>query len=193
MSTVRVTLTGTVPLLLHNGRLANPLDPHTRALKALTSKRSKTDEDLAQIILVESRGAAYETPDNEIGLRDANAWRSMQEAARAFKRGADVERAVIYDPVRVAPILIDGGAVDVEEFLGDADHIDYRPVGLRGQTVMRARPIIREWSTSHDFDVLTDIVNIEDIGVFLTRAGRLHGVGDHRPQYGRFSATVEEI
>lgn len=193
MSTVRVTLTSTMPMLLHNGRLANPLDPHTRALKALTSKRSKTDEDLAAMIQVEARAAAYETPDNEIGLPDANVWRSMQEAAKAYKRGADVARAVIYDPIRVAPVLIDGETINVDEYLKDGEHIDYRPVGVNGRTVMRARPVVREWSTSHEFEVFTDIVNIEDIEMFLERAGRLHGVGDHRPQYGRFTAKVEEV
>lgn len=195
MSTVRVTLTGTMPLMLHNGRLANPLDPHTRELKALTSKRSKTDEDLSLMIAVEARGAAYETPEGHIGLPDANVWRSIQEAAKAYKRGADVSRAVIYDPEHISPILIDGAAVPVEEYLAPhlVDHIDYRPVGVNGRTVMRARPIIREWSSIHEFDVLTDIINIEELVTFVDRAGRLQAVGDHRPQYGRFTATVEEV
>ena len=194
MSTVRVTLTGTMPLLLHNGRLANPIDPHTRAVKALTAKRSKTDEDLALILRAEARGAAYETPDNLLGIPDANVWRSIQEAAKAYKRGADVSRAVIYDPVRVAPVLVDGEAVDVDEYLAaDISHIDYRPVGVNGRSVMRARPIIASWSSAHDFDVYTDIVMVEDLVEFVERAGRLHGVGDHRPQYGRFAASVEVI
>jgi len=194
VSTVRVTITGTQPLLLHNGRLANPLDPHTRALKALTAKRAKTDDDLAALLVTEARGAAYETPENLIGLPDANIWRSIQEAAKAYKRGQDVSRAVIYDPVRVAPLVLPPGVtVDVDAYLADGDHIDYRPVGVNGKTVMRSRPVIREWSTSCEFDVYTDIVMLEDLRVFADRAGRLQGVGDHRPQYGRFNAVVEEV
>lgn len=193
MSTVRVTLTGTMPLLLHNGRLANPLDPHTRALKALTSKRAKTDDDLAAMIVVEARGASYETPEGHVALPDANIWRSIQEAAKAYKRGADVSRAVIYDPVRYGPVLVGGEPVALDAFLADSANIDYRPVGVNGRTVMRARPVISEWSASADFDVYTDIVMIEDLQTFAERAGRLHGVGDHRPQYGRFTATVEEV
>ena len=193
MSTVRVTLTGTTPLILHNGRLANPLDPNTRALKALTSKRAKTDDDIGAMIEAEARGAIYETPDDEVGLPDANVWRSIQEAAKAYKRGADVSRAVIYDPEHIAPILIDGASVTVDDFLKDPAHIDYRPVGINGRTVMRARPKIESWSSSHDFEVYTDIVMVEDLVMFAERAGRLQAVGDHRPQYGRFTATVEEL
>lgn len=193
-TTVRVTLTGTQPLMLHNGRLANPLDPNTRALKALTSKRKKTDDDLAEMIVVEARGAAYETPEGYIGLPDANTWRAIQEAAKAFKRGQDVSRAVIYDPERIAPLSINGEIINVDEYLArGSEAIDYRPVGINGRTVMRARPIIHEWQAYHDFEVYTDIVMIDELMQFVERAGRLQGVGDHRPQYGRFTATVVEV
>lgn len=54
METMKVKWTGTVPMLMHNERLADPLDPHTKALAALTSTRGnakKTDahiEDVAR-------------------------------------------------------------------------------------------------------------------------------------------------
>jgi hypothetical protein len=179
--------------MLHNGRLANPVDPYTRALKALTSKRSKTDDDLSAMMAVEASGASYETPEGYIGLPDANVWRSIQESAKAYKRGADVSRAVIYDPEHIAPLAIDGEVVKVDDFLKRDDAIDYRPVGVNGRTVMRARPIIRNWSSHHDFEVYDDIVMVEDLRRFAERAGRLQAVGDHRPQYGRFTATVTEL
>lgn len=194
MTTVRVTVTGTTPLMLHNGRLANPLDPYTRALKEVTGKRKKTDEDLALMIQLEARGAAYETPEGYIGLPDANVWRSIQEAAKAYKRGLDVSRAVIYDPEHIAPLALDGGElVQVEDYLKRDDAIDYRPVGVMGRTVMRARPKINTWSSSHDFEVLTDILEIDELRMFAERAGRLNAVGDHRPQYGRFTVELAEV
>lgn len=191
---VRVNLTGTMPLLLHNGRLANPLDPYTRELRALASKRGKTDEDLAAMVQVEARGAAYETPEGYIGLPDANIWRCIQTAAKAYKRGADVSRALIYDPVHVAPITFpDGRWHTVEEHLSDITHIDYRNVGVNGRTVMRSRPVITEWQVSCDFELYPDILMAEELTVYVERAGRLEGVGDHRPQYGRYTATVEVV
>ena len=59
----RITITGTAPLLMHNGRLANPLDPSTQALKSLTSKRKKTDDDLFDIARAEFLGGLYIDPD----------------------------------------------------------------------------------------------------------------------------------
>lgn len=193
MATVRVSLTGTQPLILHNGRLANPLDPHTREMKALTGKRGKTDDDLALLMMVEAEGAAYETPEGYIGLPDANIWRSLNEAAKAYKRGKDISRAVIYDPERIAPVAIEGELVPVKDFLQREGAIDYRPVGVMGKKTMRARPIIHNWAVSCDFEVYTDILMVQDLEQMLDRAGRLEGVGDHRPQYGRYTATVQEV
>ena len=41
----RIRLVGTRPMIQHNARLANPLDPYTQALAKITGKRKKTLED----------------------------------------------------------------------------------------------------------------------------------------------------
>ena len=45
METLNVRITGTSPLMMHSDKFANPLLPETKAHKALTAKRKKTDED----------------------------------------------------------------------------------------------------------------------------------------------------
>lgn len=193
MSTVRIGIEGVSPMLQHNVRLANPLDPHTRALSQMTGKRKKTDEDLARIMYAEARAGAYETADGMIGLPDCNLWRSLQDAAKATKRGKDVERGLLYDPVRVVPLTVEGQTFSVEEYLNRPDAIDYRPVAIMGRKTMRARPVLHTWSSVHEYELLDDVLMIEDIREFAARAGRLYGVGDHRPQYGRFQVTLLEV
>lgn len=183
-------LTGERPMLQHNGRLANPLDPNTRALKALTAKRKKTDEDLVDIMRAEARGALYETPEGLVGLPTQNVWRSVKDAATAFKRGRDIERGLIGSD-EVEPLLIFGEKVDAVAFLADPANIDYRPVVVQRARTMRARPLVRGWSTSHTFELLEDVIDPRDMVPILERAGRLVGVGDWRPTYGTFSCTVE--
>jgi hypothetical protein len=61
------------------------------------------------------------------------------------------------------------------------------------RTIMRSRPVIEKWAVSHEFEVLPDIIMVEEVTQYLEYAGRLYGVGDHRPQYGRFTVTVEEV
>ena len=65
----RITITGTAPMLMHNGRLANPLDPATQTLKALTSKRKKTDDDLFDIRTLGFRGEEFVLRHRLVGGR----------------------------------------------------------------------------------------------------------------------------
>lgn len=178
-------------MLQHNGRLANPLDQWTRGLKALTAKRKKTDEDLMDIMRTEARGACWETEDGNIGLPNAAVWRAIYDAATAYRRGADIKRALGLEDVTV-PILINGYPMTCEDFLATPGGIDYRPVVIARARTMRARPRIpAQWQSEHQFELLEDVIDPRDLVPILERAGRLVGVGDWRPTYGRFSVTVQ--
>jgi len=187
---LNLQLTGIQPMIQHNGRLANPLDPWTRQLKTLTSKRRKTDEDLVAIMRTEARGSCYETDDGLLGFPTANVWRCIYDAAKAFKRGEDIKRGFHYEPV-TPPLLVWGGQIiGVDEWLEDPTHIDYRPMRVNSSKTMRARAIVPGWSCVHYFEVLEDVIDPRDLVPILERAGRLVGLGDSRPTYGTFSAEV---
>lgn len=182
-------ITGTRPLMMHNGRMANPIDPWTRKLKELTNKRKKTDLDLADIARIEARGACWETEDGLLGIPAAAVWRTIFDAAKAYKRGEDIKRALSFEDV-TRPVYIGERTVSCDEFTADPGNIDYRPVKLMGRKTMRARPILRQWATVQELTLLTDVVDPRDLGPILERAGRLVGLGDWRPIYGTFTAEV---
>lgn len=184
-----LTLTGDRPVLLHNGRLANPLDPYTQQLKALTSKRKKTDDDLIAIMRVEARGGAYETSDNLLAFPTQNVWRSIYDAAKAYKRGEDIKRALL-SSAAMEPLYVNGQTVDVDEYLSNPEHIDYRPVAVQRAKTMRARPVVHGWSTTHHFELLDDVIDPRDLGPIIERAGRLVGIGDWRPTFGGFTCEA---
>lgn len=52
--------------------------------------------------------------------------------------------------------------------------------------VMRTRPIFRSWSCAVDIDFLPDQINQRDIVEFVEVAGRIIGLCDWRPKFGRF-------
>lgn len=187
---LKVRLTGLRPMLQHNGRLANPIDPYVRELKVYTGKRKKTDEDHAAIMVLEARASAYETEDQLLGLPTDNVWRSFYDAATAFKRGADLKRALL--PLDdVVPIEIGGQTEAVDSFLQGEGHIDYRSVAVQRNRTMRARPLVPAgWQTTHSFELLTDILDGETLTPIFERAGRIVGVGDFRPRFGTFQAEV---
>jgi hypothetical protein len=189
---IDITLTGLKPMLQHNIRLANPLDPYTQKLKEFTGKRKKTDEDLAEIMWWEARGSAYETTEGFLGMPCDNVWRSLYDAATAFKQGANLKRALIPD-TDIEPLLVAGEKVYVDEFL-KAGNIDTRAVQVSRARTMRSRPMVdTPWSVTHRFELLSDIIDVRELDPITERAGRVVGIGDYRPRFGTFTATVTEV
>lgn len=54
--------------------------------------------------------------------------------------------------------------------------------------VTRMRPIFQEWSADIRLHVETSVVNISRVDEWMHIAGTQIGLGDWRPQYGRFTA-----
>lgn len=184
-------LTGDRPMLMHNGRLANPLDAYAQRLKQYTSKRNKTDEDILAIMRIEARGSCWETEDGLLGIPEAAIWASIHEGAKQRKLGKSVEKALRYDPDHVVPITIYGETFMCEDYLKDLHNFDYRAVRVSNRKVMRARPRIRHWATSVTFDLDENIINARDLAPSIEYAGKYVGLGDWRPLLGTFTVTVQ--
>ena len=193
LTTLTVQLVGTKPLLLHNGRLANPLDPYTRDLAAISKKRNKTDDDRLNMMAIEARASCYETADGLLAFPTANVWRAIYDAAKAYKLGVAVKRSLHFDDVN-EPLYVDGASVDIEgdKWLQYPATIDYRPVKIGKAKTMRARPVVPTgWLTTHKFGLNEQEIDADSLAPVLHRAGTMVGTGDWRPTYGTFEAKVE--
>lgn len=187
LSTFKAVLTGTAPLMMHNERLANPKDPHTRALKALTSVKKKTDETLDEIQKVEWVGGLYEK-DGVVVLPAANVLAALKNGAQKLKRGKDISSSV-FSTEAFYPLNY-SGPKDLDKLYADGRFNDYRSVGVNRARVMRSRPVFPQWSAQIDFDFDHDVIDADTIAQALAIAGKQIGVCEHRPQYGRFSLEV---
>lgn len=189
---ISVTLTGTKPMLQHNARLVDPLEPLARELAKVSGKTKKSDSDHLLMMDIEARASVYPTDDGLVGLPTANVYRSIQEGARRFKMGKHVERALVFDDV-VEHVLIDGETVSVDDFLKDVANISRMPVRVQRNKVMRSRPILRGWQSTHFFELDHVQLNLEKLEQAIEMAGRVIGIGDFRPRYGTYIATVEAL
>lgn len=189
MELIKYKITGTCELLTHNERLANPFDQITRDIKAITSKRKKTDEDLHQIFRLEWEGGLYF--DEKVGpyLPGYNVLRCMNEAAKLTKRGKDIERGCMVLEDKVA-IQYDGPRT-IEKMFAANRFIDIRAVKIGQSKCTRARPKFDGWSAEFTVAIDPEIINPEDVTAILETAGTKTGIGDFRKRYGRFS--VERV
>lgn len=187
----RIELEGTHALLMHNSRLSNPLDPATKALKKVTGKRTKTDDDHAEIARLEHAGSLYY--DSDIGpyIPSDNLWRSLYDGAKKSKMGPRIKEGVIFT-TDVNPLSYKGPRA-VDGLWKDENFRLMASVKVGTSRTMRCRPIFREWRTEAEGLLDPNILDLADLTNIATTAGLVIGLGDWRPRYGRYAAKVSSV
>jgi hypothetical protein len=189
---VTVKIVGTSPLMMHNGRLVNPLDPIVKEMKKITSKTKKTEEDYDQLARLEFIGGMYY--DTKIGpYIPANClWATIRAGARFQKKGPAVERGLMmvdvmnrleYTGTRKSTEMYDAGFADIR---------NAKPPGSSGQ-IMRCRPKFDPpWAVS--FSLMFDAAQMssDELRYWAEQAGLLNGLCDGRKGLGMGRFIVEE-
>jgi len=184
---ITVKLIGTLPLLVHSERLANPLDPAAKKLKAITAKRKKTDDDLEALSYAEFEGGLYH--DDAIGpyIPVHAILALIRDGAKLTKQGKDATRAILLSDTKI-PIQYSGPR-DVAG-LWKKGFLDRRMVGNQKARVLRTRPRFEKWSLEFVLQFDESVFDRIQIVSILKTAGRMVGLGDYRPTFGRFEVEI---
>ncbi|SOQ10408.1 hypothetical protein [Pseudomonas syringae group genomosp. 3] len=189
MDLMTLRITGTSPLMMHSDRLANPLLPETKAHKELTSKRKKTDDDHLAIARSEFIAGAYF--DDRLGFFipgqnfDATFWAGakLQKLGVHWKRGA----MVLTDKVK----LEFSGPSTPDKLWEDTRFVDCRGVKVGQAKIMRYRPIFLDWAATLEVVVNPDVLDVAEAKKAIEDSGKLIGVCEYRPRFGRFGVSYE--
>lgn len=182
---------GTTPLLMHSARLSNPLDPNARAMKKISAKRNKSEEDYVQLARLEFIGGLYHDADTGPYVPGANIFRSLVDAGRKRKLGTRVTSALfVQDDVN--PLAYKGPR-DVEELWADPNFRHEASVKVGTSRVIRTRPQFKLWATEAILVVDTEVLDHDDLAQITEIAGSMIGLGDWRPIFGRFTSTLTKI
>jgi hypothetical protein len=204
----RTAVGGGGSMLMHNERLADPLDPFTRAMAQLTGKRKKTEADHMEIAHLEFLGSMYTNPvitspaDVNGQVPTIPAWNMvscLQDGGKRHKRGADVLRGIyprdefatfeFSDPASGDPY---SGPLGAEELWKAGTFGLRKGVVIGGRKTMRTRPLFTDWRASIVIEYDTTIFDLDTIRTIWSDAGKFSGLGDRRPVLGRFVGAVEE-
>lgn len=184
--------TGLTAIITHNNHLANPLNRYSQALKPLTSKRNKTDQDHKDIARIEWEGGLY-MHEGIIALPARIIDKAMHNAAKKNKNGVKYREGamVVEDNIPLSyrnPIIkvkengeIPNRALDKYY---PTMHIQ-NPMGVGRSLVIRTRPIFYDWT--FEFAVMYDesILDKRTIVEIAETAGKLCGFCEDRPRSGR--------
>lgn len=179
------------PLLMHNGQLADPLNRYAKALKVITSKKKKTEVDLEDMAKAEWYGGLYYAEDIGVYIPGGVLEAAIINGAKKNKLGMAFKSAVFCNDNFA---LNYSGPKTPEKLWESGKFKDTRGAGVMGKRVMRTRPIFNEWSLDFEINVLPDCeVEVEQVKQALAVAGKMVGIGDYRPRYGRFTVESFEI
>lgn len=173
--TVSVTVRGSSDLLFH--RWSN----EAVAEKAAASKgsRTKKSDNLESYV--------YRCDNGNIGLPGEYLRQSIIYAAK-FRQDPRSPRKSAFDLFKAGVVAL---TILADLGIAEADYIDRRRVLVQRNAITRERPAIREgWEATIDLMVLVpEYIDRTTLLEVIGSAGRLIGVGDFRPTYGRFAVT----
>lgn len=187
MAAFTVEIEGIAPLLMHSARLADPLDDATKALAKVTGKRKKTDDDHAEVSRLEFLGSLYISQEFGPFIPGQNIEACLFKGATRTKQGTALKSALLI-PQNVNP-LIYVGSRDADGLWKDDSHIHRASVKVGTSRVIRTRPVFPQWQLVFEGELDTEVVDQQSLEGVVETSGRLVGLGDWRPRFGRFKVN----
>lgn len=205
---LQVRLEGSNELILHNGQISiNPLHPLTKTIKQFTGKRKKTDQDHGAIAKLEWLTGCYLTSLPEV---IANSKKTESGVEFISKEGKD--HHFIMPSFALEAMIVNGAKKqklgtqfkasvfvpkdcriefpdmnrDIEWIYESGKYTDQRVVRVQRNAIIRTRPIFTEWALDFGLEYMTDMVDKAQIIETLETCGRIIGLCEHRPRFGRF-------
>ena len=188
MKQVTYTIKGVTPLLMHSERLANPFDDLTKSIKAITSKRKKTEDDLLEISRLEWLGSLYFDDAVGVHVPGYNLFSALICGGKLQKLGSTIKRAALVQDDKV-PLVYDGPA-DCDSLFADRAFVDIRSVKVGTAKVARCRPIFKAWQCTFTVLFEESALQRDDLDRALEDTGKMIGLGDYRPRFGRFEVLA---
>jgi hypothetical protein len=192
MQQEKYAIVGTAPLMMHNIQLANPLNSYAKQIKAITSKKKKTEQDLLDIFELEWRGGLYYNSEHGVYIEGVAIEACLLGAAKLNKRGQDLKRGL-----RVLENYVSlkyDGPKDPDKMYhgkdGVSQFVDVRAVRVNQSRTMRCRPIFNQWSCEFTVQYNEEILNAADVTSMVVNGGKLIGLMEHRPRYGLYNVRA---
>lgn len=184
---ISATLEGIAPgLLMHSGA--------SMALAAAwAAKESSGRKKVIPEHDVEAEWGVYRNRAGDLVLPAPNFQRALVEAGKAFRSPTrkmatmtrEVAAGVIIPAGVESYVLVDPDGVPIREY-----EVDVRRANVQRQSIMRARPLVREWGLEARLWLDPLVVSPEVVLRVMMLAGRTIGLGDYRPErsgpFGRY-------
>ncbi|ADV47055.1 hypothetical protein [Nitratifractor salsuginis] len=185
---LEATITGIAPLLLNNPQAVDPFNRYSRAMKQITAKRKKTDDDLLELRKLEIETKLYW--DDDLGVYVPSTWILAALAKTSFKKAKIAKAEIRAGVFAVEPKLkLNYDGMDkvkkIEDVVGNS-RFHTQLILPQGQVrVSKAAPIFHKWSFDFSLEFDDEIIDRRTLIGLLEYSAKYGGFGDFRPSYGR--------
>lgn len=170
-------------LLMHNGQLSDPLNVYAKAMKAISSKRQKTEADMEQLANIEFEAGLYLDRQRNVIIPGRVFESVLVEGARKSKEGKLALAGSIVE--NDAIITYEGGPLSVEELVKSQDHRLTVSAKVGTARIMRTRPLFCGVKATFEVSLSSESANADQLKRWVVDALNVVGVCDWRPRYGR--------
>ena len=195
----RITITGTSPLIVHNG--AAGLDTRSAANleKAQIAKKrgsNRTEADDVRLRELECETSLYLDGSGAATFPESALRANIEGAARKFKQGPQVREGLIVERVESFDYDRDLLGTTAAELSKRAQFTT--GVVVQRNRVLRTRAKFDEWSITFIVEIDPELVDQQQLLTWLDVGGRRLGLGDWRPEksghYGRYeTSSIEPV
>ena len=172
---VNVSVEGAAAFLFHRWSV----DGVEAKAKAAKGSKAKKEDDLESYVYRDREGLLC-IPTEYFRMSIINAAKYKQDPRSPRKSAMDLFKAGLVG-------LSDLCCLGIKEW----EYVDRRRVMVQRNGITRCRPaLFSGWKVSMQFQVLTpEYIAPQMLNETIASAGRLVGVGDFRPTFGRFNIT----
>ena len=174
------------PHIQHNGQLADPLNAYAKAMKEISSKKKKTDQDHEKLADIEWMGGLYLNGDGRVIVPSYVLEGALVEAAKKHRLGEYAKGGIFVD---CEPLLDYHGPKDVKELQKLPNFRHRVGVKIQQSRIMRTRPLFEAWGLTFYVDYDPELLNFDQVGQIVKTLGSKVGLSDYRPKFGRFVMT----
>lgn len=194
MKQLNYTITGLLPLLINNPQCADPLNKYSKLKKPLTSKRSKTDDDLAELADLDIRSKIYW--DDEIGIYIPSSWVLAAIAANSFSvckvSKKSVRGGVFMNEHKLKLTYKNINKVKKPVDIIKNEIFRHKMILPQGQVrLAKVFPIFHDWSASGSISYDENVITDRDVKLIIEKACKYGGFGDFRPSFGRAEVAYD--
>jgi hypothetical protein len=188
-----VKITGINPLLQNNPQSVDPFNHYSKLKKAITNKRSKTEDDLLELRDLETEAKIFF--DATLGVYVPTNWLTAAVCSTAFavaKIGKQKLRGGLFAAEQKAKLHYQGMEIvkTIEDVVKNERFRHSMILPQKGVRLCKDMPIFHNWHFTTQLEFDDTVVDLNSLTKIISHAAKYGGFGDFRPTFGRSTAEV---